>query len=136
MEGGGLIRSFGGWSKVLSLRNRGEREEYDSRVLGRGEFVEGVLREADGRLRRQIRSRERKNSIKQVIEKVCGEAEVKVEELRGGSQRRRVAQVRAKVAYGLNREMGISMAEIARHLGVGASAIAMAIRKEERGKEP
>jgi predicted transcriptional regulator len=46
--------------------------------------------------------------------------------------RRRVAEVRAKVAYGLNREMGISMAEIARHLGVGASAIAMAIRKEER----
>jgi hypothetical protein len=37
-----------------------------------------------------------------------------------------------KAAYGLNREMGISMAEITRHLGVGASAIAMAIRKEER----
>ncbi len=46
--------------------------------------------------------------------------------------RRRVAEVRAKVVYRLNREMGISMAEIARHLGVGASAIAMAIRKEER----
>jgi hypothetical protein len=30
--------------------------------------------------------------------------------------------------------MGVSMAEIARYLGVGASAIAMAIRKEERAK--
>ena len=45
----------------------------------------------------------------------------------------RVAEVRAKVAYGMNREMRISMAEIARHLGVGASAIAMGIRKEEPG---
>ena len=43
-----------------------------------------------------------------------------------------MAEVRAKVAYRLNREMGISMAEIARHLGVGTSAIAMAIRKEEK----
>jgi hypothetical protein len=30
--------------------------------------------------------------------------------------------------------MGISLAEIARHLGVGASAIAMAIRKKEHVK--
>ena len=134
LVGGGLIRSLGGWSKVISLRTRGEREEYDSRVLGRGEFVEAVLRDADEKLTRQIRHRQRKNSIKQVIEKMCAEADVKVEELRGGNQRRRVAEVRAKVAYGLNREMGISMAEIARHLGVGASAIAMAIRKEERAK--
>jgi predicted transcriptional regulator len=49
----------------------------------------------------------------------------------GGNQRRRVVEVRSKIAYGLNREMGISMAEIARLLGVGASAIAMAIQKEK-----
>jgi len=30
--------------------------------------------------------------------------------------------------------MGISMAEIARQLGVGGTAVAMAIRKEGRGK--
>ena len=42
-----------------------------------------------------------------------------------------MVEVRSKIAYGLNREMGISMAEIARLLGVGASAIAMAIQKEK-----
>ena len=64
----------------------------------------------------------------------CDQAGVEMGELSGGSQRRAVAEVRAKVAYRLNREMGIPMAEIARHLGVGTSAIAMAIRKEERAK--
>ena len=122
------------WSKVISLRDRGGKEEYDSRVLGSGGFVERVLREADENLARQIRHRPRKSSIKEVVEKMCGEAGVEVEELRRGNQRRRVAEVRAKVAYELNRKMGISMAEIARHLGVGASAIAMAIRKAEREK--
>ena len=38
--------------------------------------------------------------------------------------------MRAEIAYFLSREMGISMAEIARRLGVGASAIAMAIRRK------
>jgi hypothetical protein len=134
LVGGGLIRSLGGWSKVISLRGRGEKEEYDSRVLGSGEFVERVLREADENLARQIRHKPRKSAMKEVVEKMCAEAGVEVEELSRGNQRRRVAEVRAKVAYELNRKMGISMAEIARHLGVGASAIAMAIRKEERGK--
>jgi len=134
LVGGGLIRSLGGWSKVLSLRNRGEKEEYDSRILGSGEFVQGILGEADEKLRRQIQHKQRENSIEEVIEKMCAEGGVKAEELRGGNQRRRVAEVRAKVSFRLNREMGISMAEIARQLGVGGTAVAMAIRKEERGK--
>ena len=51
-------------------------------------------------------------------------------EVRSGSQRRRVSKVRAEIACFLSGEMGISMAEIARRLGVGASAIAMAIRRK------
>jgi len=134
LVGGGLVRSLGGWSKVISLRNGGEKQEYDSRILGSGEFVQALLREADEKLARQMRYKPGKTPINQVIEDLCAEAGVKIEELRGGSQRRTVTEVRSKVAYRLNREMGISMAEIARHLGVGASAIAMAIRKEESAK--
>ena len=132
LVGGGLIRSLGGWSKVISLRQGGEKEEYDSRILGSGEFVEGLLREADERLARQVRPKSRGEALKQILKGYCDQAGVELGELSGGSQRRGVAEVRAKVAYRLNREMGISMAEIARHLGVGTSAVAMAIRKEEK----
>ena len=55
---------------------------------------------------------------------------VKEKEVRSGSQNRKVAKVRAEIACFLSREMGISMAEIARKLGVGASAIAMAIKRK------
>ena len=49
--------------------------------------------------------------------------------------RRRVSEARGEIALYLCGEMGLSMAEIARNLGVGTSAIAiaMAIRKGERG---
>jgi hypothetical protein len=45
----------------------------------------------------------------------------------------RVADIRAKLVFGMNREMRISMAEIARLFRVGVSTIAMGIRREEPG---
>ncbi len=135
LVGGGLIRSLGGWSKVLSLRARGEQEEYDARILGGGDFVHAILKEADERLMRQMKSRREKVSIDDVIKKMCKEAKVREEELRGGGQRKKVSALRGRIAYLLCREMGISMAEVARKLGVGTPAIAMALRKKEQKKK-
>ena len=136
LVGGGLIRSLGGWSRVLSLRGKGERVEHDSRILGGGDFVKEILREADKRLRRQMKDKEAEDSIDRVIKKMCTEAGVKEEELRSGGKRRRVTKVRGEVAFYLTKEMGLSMAEIARNLGVGTSAIGMAIgrMKDEEKK--
>ena len=128
LVGGGLIRSLGGWSKVLSLRSRGEEVAYDSRVLGSGDFVQGVMRGAEETIARQVRNR-RTKSIEEVIGRMYRESGVSEKEIRSGSQRRGVSKMRADIAYFLSREMGISMAEIARRLGVGASAIAMVIKR-------
>jgi hypothetical protein len=50
--GGGLIRSKGGWSQVVSARRRGQREESDERILGSGDFVNAILKEAEEKTRR------------------------------------------------------------------------------------
>jgi putative transposase len=50
LVGGGLVRSLGGWSEVLSLRGKGEKVEYDARILGGGDFVAEILREAEQRV--------------------------------------------------------------------------------------
>ena len=42
-----------------------------------------------------------------------------------------MAEVQGKIAFLLSWEIRIPMAEIGRNLGVGTSAIAMAIRKKE-----
>jgi len=131
LVGGGLVRSHGGWSRVLSLRERGGSPEHDSRILGTGDFVERMMREADETLARQIKHRRGKGSIDAVIRRMCKEEGVREQELKSGGQRRKISKIRARIAYYLSREMGISMAEIARNLGVGTSAVAMAIKKEE-----
>jgi putative transposase len=55
--GGGLIRSRGGWSQVVSARRRGQRKEPDERILGSGDFVNAVLKEAGEKTRRQLKFR-------------------------------------------------------------------------------
>ena len=92
-----------------------------------------MMREADHKLARQMKPKGGKGSIEDAIRKMCKGGGIKEGELRGGGQSRRVSEVRGKIALFLSRERGISMAEIARNLGVGTSAIAMAIRKEGRG---
>jgi putative transposase len=133
LVGGGLIRSLGGWSQVLSLRDSGENVPHDGRILGGGDFVEEVLEEADRNLRRQLRLKGRTKSIDRVITEMCEEDGVSEGELRNGGQRKRVSELRARVCYHLNHELGIAMAEIARHVGVCASAVVKSIQKIESG---
>ena len=54
LVGGGLIRSLGGWSQVLSIRRDNQRVLTDERILGTGDFVDRILNKADERLKYQM----------------------------------------------------------------------------------
>ena len=131
LVGGGLIRSLGGWSQVLSLRGKNEKIEFDSRILGSGDFVRKILKDADKKLDRQLQYSRRKETVDDAIERICKKHGIKEVELREGGKRREVTKVRGEIAYYLSREMGVTLAEIARNVGVGTSAVAMALKKKE-----
>ena len=135
LVGGGLIRSLGGWSQVLSLRGSGEKMEYDSRILGSGDFVAEIIREAEKKVRRYLRAGEMKSSIDNAIKEICDKEGVGEQELRMGVRTRKYSGVRGKIAYHLSHELGASRAEIARQLGVCTSAIAKAIQNLDGGRE-
>jgi REP element-mobilizing transposase RayT len=133
LSGGKLIGTLGGWSQVLSLKDRKGRVPHDARILGRGDFANRILKEADRRLRRQVRTGERKRAAEDMIRRICTEEGVGEEELRAGGQRRKISRVRGRLSYHLCHELGMSMAEIARLLGVCTSAICKAIQHYESG---
>jgi len=87
--GGGLIRSLGGWSQVMTLRGKDEKVRHDGRILGGGEFVGEILKEADSKLRRQLRNRERKRIIDRTIKEECAKEGIKETEVRNGVWYRR-----------------------------------------------
>jgi putative transposase len=123
LTGGGLIRSQGGWSQVLALRRKEEKELSDERILGGGDFVDRVLQDAEERQLRQMKLRRRGRGIEDIIQEECRKRKVSEEELRKGSRRSRVSEARAAIAYRSKEELGISGAEIARYLGVNTSSI-------------
>ncbi|OGP91560.1 MAG: hypothetical protein A2157_07515 [Deltaproteobacteria bacterium RBG_16_47_11] len=131
LMGGGLIRSLGGWSQVLSLRDRREKVSYDARILGGSDFVNLIMNEADSKLRRQLQFGGRKKTANEMIQKICVEEGVGEEELRSGSQRKKVSKLRGKLSYRFSHELGMSMAEIGRYLGVCTSAVCKAIQYYE-----
>jgi predicted transcriptional regulator len=79
--------------------------------------------------------KEKKEIISRVVANYCEQEGISEKEVVQGGQRWRAAGTRAKIASQLNREWGISLAEIARHLGVSTSAIANALRKLEAGEK-
>jgi REP element-mobilizing transposase RayT len=121
--GGGLVRSLGGWSEVISLRRRGARELADERILGSGYFVERILKEADEKVRQQYSRRERPSELKRLIGELCRKQNVSMTELRSRSRRATISRFRGKLACKLIEEHGISMAEVARQIGMTTSGI-------------
>jgi len=136
LTGGGLVRSLGGWSRVVALRREGQGEESDERILGGGDFVEAVLQQVEERQLRQLKVRRRGVTVRDIIAEECARAGVNARELIHGSRRSLVSWVRAVIANRCVEEMGLSAAEIARQLGVTTSSITRAFARmgEESGR--
>jgi putative transposase len=135
LTGGGLIRSQGGWSQVLGMRRRGQKEDFDERILGGGEFVSQILKETEERHLRQLKHKRSGRTLQTIIDEECRKISINPLELGGGSKRREVSSARATIARRGRDELGLSAAAIARHVGVSTSAITKAIERLEMASE-
>jgi putative transposase len=129
LVGGGVVRSYGGWSAVLSLRKSRDKISGDERILGTGDFVERVLSESEGSFRNRLMPGERSKRIRGILEEACQKGKIELEELRMGSRRGEIPRVRSETAQRLIKELGMSLAEVARLLGVSTSAISKIMEK-------
>ena len=129
LVGGGLIRSLGGWSAVKAMRRTGDRELSDDRILGSGEFVERIIREAESKIQYQLPDLEHHQKIKEIITRICQDANISPEELKAGSRRTQISRARAEIAIELVKTHGVTLAEAARQLGVSTSAISKIVKR-------
>ncbi len=127
--GGGLVRSQGGWSQVISMRRRGEVENSDERILGSGDFVEKIVAEAEERQNRLLTGAATLRKVKETIRMMCEEEGIRESELKGGSRRRQISRIRKRIACELIERYGISMATVARETGVTTTAISKMMTK-------
>jgi putative transposase len=127
LVGGGLIRSLGGWSAVLALRGRTEKQMADTRILGDDSFVHKVLSEMDDIAKGNLRFPRPFNNLTALAEKVCALNQVTMEELRSGSRRSAVVKARGEMSQAGVKFWGFSGADIARYLGVTNSCVTRSV---------
>ena len=132
LVGGGLIRSLGGWAEVRAMRRRAERVRTDPRVLGTGAFVDRLLAAGPAREAPQVARGHQLTQAQRLIRRGCRQAGIGLAELQMGSRRHRIAAVRSALAVHLVTHLGLSLADVARQLGVSTSGIAKAIARAEQ----
>lgn len=123
LVGGARRRGSGEWALASSPRKREEREAADDRILGSGEFVERVLKEADMRMERQAGLKRIRRQVERVTVERCKKNGVSVTELRSGSRRGMIPRVRAEITRRLVEDYGFAMAEAARQVGISISGV-------------
>jgi len=123
LVGGGLIRSVGGWSQVLSLKRRGVKVASDERILGSEKFIERLLSEAEEREKETLRLSRKVPDLPTLARKIVKEEGIEESELRSGMRKKRVVKGRRILCQLAVRKMGYPGAEVARFLGVTTSAV-------------
>jgi hypothetical protein len=131
-KGGGLIRSAGGIGQVLR-RSKDEREMYDERILGDGQFVQAMLEKSGIECQPiLLNDSKRETQLGSLLNKVCERYMTTPESVRAGNRTSRASKARNLVAFAAERYLGWSGKNLAGKLGVSPSVISRCIRKGER----
>lgn len=129
LTGGGLIRSLGGWSEVVSHRRQKQRVEHDERILGSGDFVKQIMKEADKRWSKSYQLYKDSSKPQALIEKVCLRRKINIKELQNGGRRAKLSEVRQEIVMKLVDELGLSLAETGRLVGISTSGVSRILYK-------
>ena len=132
LTGGGLIRSAGGWVALKSGREGRDQTTGDERILGEGEFVESVLKEAEENIERRQRLQAQGYDFQKVVSRAGELIGLNVEEvIKPGKQPQRV-QARSLVCYWAVIELGLVGTSVAKMLGMSQPAVSKAVQRGGR----
>jgi len=127
-QGGGLIRSLGGWQVVATLRRGREVYQGDERILGGTEFVEALRQAVEARPAAPRRC----PSLARVLAAVVAATGCLPDALRGPSRSARVVRAREGAAYLWCRVGGLVGQELAAALGLSHQAVSAAATRGEQ----
>lgn len=132
LTGGGLLRSFGGWTGIKEFRKAGIRLKGDERILGDSDFVENVLKSAEESFKQKYELKARGFDFDRVKERVAEIMGIKPEEVIAWDKSPQTVRARSLLCFWANRKLGMSTIEIARILNMSQPAISRSSRRGEK----
>ena len=131
LMGGGLARSLGDWSQVISHRRKGAAVSSDARILGGSDFVDRILSEAENKEKETLRLSSGRKDLSTLLAEIAGGENVEASAIRSGVRKREVVRARKILCQIAVRRMGYCGAEVARFLGISTSAANRLVSQKE-----
>jgi REP element-mobilizing transposase RayT len=131
LEGGGVIRSAGGWQGFQALRKGGERWRGDERILGDSAFVKHALEIGGERLTCRRRKESAGWTLQRLAQRVGKMTGTTERQIRSGKRQPYSAKSRAILCCWASRDFGYRLTEIADYLGVTRQAVFYALHQGE-----
>ena len=123
LVGGGLIRSAGGWSVVKALRKSTSRVKGDERILGDGDFVETVLKEARESLERKYTLEAQGYDFDWLVKQVANLLNIDQKDVLTRGKYKQSVKARGLLCYWGTRELKMTTVELAKKLNLAQPTI-------------
>ena len=133
LTGGGLIRSLGGWAEVRKHGLKGQQHiKSDERILGESDFVADILSQANEKFERKYELKRLGYDLDQVAGRVAEIYGIEVGDIfLKGKQQKRV-KARSLFCFWAVHELGISLTELARRLGISVTGVGYSVVRGEK----
>jgi len=132
LSGGGLKRSVGGWKKVETFNKNKIFWRGDERILGDGEFVNRVLREAEEEIENKEKLKQAGWDVERLAQYTCNLLSVQQRDLCRKGRGNACSLSKGLLCYWGYAKLGINGAELARYLKISRPAVSKNIVLGER----
>ena len=132
LVGGGLVRSVGGWSALISMRQAKNYQKGDERILGDGDFVEQTLKAANEAMERKSALRAQGIDLDKIANRVANLLEMDTAEVWASGRYRHIVKARSLLCYWAVRELGTSMALLSKMLNITIAAVSKSVVRGEK----
>jgi REP element-mobilizing transposase RayT len=131
LVGGGLVRSYGGWSQVKAMRKSGMGVKGDERILGDNDFVQQALRAAEEKMKRKYQLQSEGFNLEMVASRVAALLGMHSEEVWASGRHRRTVEARSLLCFWATSELSISQTFLARKLNISQPAVGLSVKRGE-----
>jgi len=132
LTSGGLVRSFGGWSALKSLRKGSIHLKGDERILGDSDFVQSVLEAEDEKMQRRYRLKAQGYDLDKLIRRVAELCDIEPRDLMAPGKQPQRVRARSLLCYWAVKELGISGTTVAKKIGITQPAASKAVQRGEK----
>jgi putative transposase len=132
LTGGGLVRSFGGWSALKSLRKGGIHLKGDERILGDSDFVQSVLETQDEKMERRYWLKAQGYDLDKLIRRVAELCDIEPRDVMAPGKQPQRVRARSLLCYWAVKELGISGTTVAKRISITQPAVSKAVQRGEK----